>query len=467
MAWLENLYLAAAVILLFGAAVFVHEWGHYWVARQRRMEVLGFSIGFGPKIFGWRDRHGVDWAVRWIPAGGFVKLPQMLTSEMIEGPAGTPVAPASPVSRILVALAGPVMNLVFAVAIGSVIWLVGLPVPVNPSIVGYVEPGSPEAVAGVREGDRILAVEGRPVRSWEDVQQITALAPTNRVAVELERQQARQTVILEARVNPQIGLKLLNLYPRDHPVVNRVLPDSAAAASGIQPGDQFVTFAGVPVVGQAQLVGLIQKRPGQASEVELVREGRPLRLTVTPRLDPEARVGRIGVEIGGNTRITYTVERPGPTPWSQISRDLGIMRDTVVALVNSRRTGVGAKDMSGPVGILGMLAGEVRVDFRRALRFMVMLNLNLALLNLLPLPVLDGGHILMALYELVTRRRISYRLQEAATLSVAALLISFMLYVTFNDVTRRLPLIGSHLKQESVVEGTPERPPAIRPVSPR
>lgn len=467
MAWIENLYLAAAVVLLFGAAVFVHEWGHYWMARRRKMEVLGFSIGFGPKIFGWKDRHGVDWAVRWIPAGGFVKLPQMLTSEMIEGPGGSSMAPASPASRILVALAGPVMNLAFAVAIGSVIWLVGLPVPVNPSIVGYVEPGSPEAVAGVQEGDRILTIEGRPVRSWEDVQQITALAPTNRVAVELERDQTRRTVVLEAQVNPQIGLKLLNLYPRDHPVVNRVLADSAAAAAGIQAGDQFVTFAGVPVVGQAQLVNLIQKRPGQASEVELVRQGQPLKLTVVPRMDPEAKVGRIGVEIGGSTKITYTVERPGPTPWAQISRDLGIMRDTVVALVNSKRTGVGAKDMSGPVGILGMLAGEVRVDYRRALRFMVMLNLNLAILNLLPLPVLDGGHILMALYELVTRRRISYRIQEAATLSFAVLLISFMLYVTFNDVTRRLPLIGSHLKQESVVETGPQQKPALNPVPAR
>ena len=138
------LYVIAAVILLFGAAVFVHEYGHFWMARRLKMKVDGFAIGFGPKVYSW-VRDGVEYSVRWIPAGGFVRLPQMVTSEALEGASEQQVPPAPPLHKILVAVAGPAMNMVFAVAIAVVIYLVGLPVPVNPPIVGYVEPGSEEA----------------------------------------------------------------------------------------------------------------------------------------------------------------------------------------------------------------------------------------------------------------------------------------------------------------------------------
>ncbi len=180
---LHKLYVVLVVLVFFGASVFVHEYGHYIMAKFRKMIVLGFSIGFGPKILGWRDRSGVDWAIRWIPAGGFVKLPQMITSEAIEGAADSSVPHASPVSRILVAIAGPVMNVAFAFLIATVVWRVGLPVAVNPSIIGYVEPGSDEANMGIREGDRILKVDGKQVRDWQDVQKFTVLARTNVIPV--------------------------------------------------------------------------------------------------------------------------------------------------------------------------------------------------------------------------------------------------------------------------------------------
>ncbi len=464
MQWLEWIYIAGAMVFLFGAAVFVHEWGHYWMARRRGFKVEGFSIGFGPKMFGWTDRHGVEWAVRWIPAGGFVKLPQMLTSELIEGEGDKSLPRTSPVSRILVSLAGPAMNVVFAFAIATLIWRVGLPVAVNPALVGYVEPGSPEMELGVQEGDRIVRVDGRDVRSWEDVQQYTALALTNVVPVELERDGARFTRHLPATVHPDLGLKLLNLAPLDHPVAAEVQPGSAAEAAGLRAGDQFVSFAGIPVLGQAQLVSLIRKRPDTPGEFEILRDGQTVRLQVTPVVDPADGVARIGVLLTGSTRTTYQVQRPGPTPAEQFGRVFTMMRDTFGALLHPRQSGVSVKDVSGPVGILGLLAGELRVDYRRALNFMVLLNLNLAVLNLLPIPVLDGGHILMAMYELVTRRKVSARFQEVATLGCAMLLLSFMVYVTFHDVTRRLPLLGSYLRHETVV--TPAEPVPVRPEAP-
>src|SRR5438445_6526539 len=156
---LNAAYVIVAVVLLFGAAVFVHEFGHYWMARRRGMKVEAFAIGFGPKIYSW-VRDGIEYSLRWIPAGGYVKLPQMITSETLEGKsaAAEKLPPASPVSKILVAVAGPAMNIVFAFVIAAVIYVVGLPVPVNPSIIGYVEPNSPEAKMGIQPGDKVVEV---------------------------------------------------------------------------------------------------------------------------------------------------------------------------------------------------------------------------------------------------------------------------------------------------------------------
>ena len=452
-------YVVLAVLVFFGASVFVHEYGHFWMARLRRMVVLGFSIGFGPKIFGWMDRHGVEWAVRWIPAGGFVKLPQMLTSETIEGAADPAVPPASPVSRIWVALAGPVMNILFALAIASVIWLVGLPVPVNPPIIGYVEPDSAEARLGIREGDRMIRVDGKLVRRWQDVQRFTVLARSQNIAVEIARGDSVSNYVLTAVVNPTFGLKLLNLDPKDHPVIMDLAPSGAAQEAGMAVNDQFISFGGVPVVGQSQLVDLIRTQSGKMAQIEVQRANQRMTFTVTPRVDPTSGVARIGVTIAPSRVLTYQLQRPGPTPWEQVSGVLVQMGELVGALAHSKETGVSAKDMSGPVGIFGKLAADVNADIRLALSFLVMLNVNLAIINLLPIPVLDGGHITMALYEIITRRRVAPRFQEIATSAFAVLLLSFMAYVSFFDVVKRGPLFRAMFRQETVIEA-PSQPTA-------
>jgi regulator of sigma E protease len=166
---LTYILVGVAVVLMFGASIFVHELGHFLMALWRGMRVEAFAIGLGPKIWS-QVRNGMDYSFRWIPAGGFVRLPQMFTSETLEGAAkNEEVPPAPPGSKILVAFAGPAMNVVFAFLVATVIYFVGLPVQVDPSIVGYVEPDSPEAKLGIQQGDRIVAVDGKRVNSWQDV----------------------------------------------------------------------------------------------------------------------------------------------------------------------------------------------------------------------------------------------------------------------------------------------------------
>lgn len=461
------IYVVAAVVLMFGASVFVHELGHFLVARRRGMKVEAFAIGFGPRIWS-RVRDGIEYSVRWIPAGGFVRLPQMITSETLEGgskPGAAPLPPAPPLSKILVAFAGPLMNVLFAFLVAAVVYFTGLPVPVNPALVGPVAPDSPEYAAGVRPGDRIVAINGKAVDSWEDVFETVMFARTNGFAVTLERQGRRETVTLTAGINPTLGLKMLNLEPQDHPVVRGVLPGSAAEAVGLQPGDVVVAFAGVPIAGREQFIKLIQQRPGEATELVLKRGEREVTLTITPRINPATGKGFIGAEIGGSERVVYQVRRPGPTPWENFREVWERTIGTIGALIHSKETGVGAKDLSGPVGIFAFLAAQVSIDYRLALNFLVLLNLNLAILNLLPIPVLDGGHILMALVEWVRGRPLSVKVVEYTTTGFAVLLLSFMLYVTFFDL-KRLPLFRLLFGRETQIQQVEPAPAPAAPPAP-
>jgi regulator of sigma E protease len=450
---LNVLYVAAAVVLLFGAAIFFHEFGHFWMARRRGLKVEAFAIGFGPKILGW-TRDGIDYSLRWIPAGGYVKLPQMMTSDALEGERANPteqLPPVSPFSKILVAFAGPFMNLAFAFVIATVIYFTGLPMAINPSIIGYVEPNSPEAKMGIQEGDRIVEVDGKKVNSWDTIQTATVFARTNIIPVVIEHEGVPKTYYLTAKVSDVIGLKVLNLDPRDHPVINEVKSGSPAQKAGLKKDDEIVSVAKVPVFGQQHFVELIRDRALQPTEIIVKRNGQRETFIVTPELNPANKKGLIGAVVSSSSAVKYQVQRPGPTPWAQIADVFEKTVGTFAALVHSKQTGVGAKDLSGPVGILGILAVYVNTDYRLALSFLVLLNVNLAMINLLPLPVLDGGHIAMSLIEWVRRRPLNVKFVEYATTVFAVLLISFMLYVTFFDI-KRFSLIKSLFNREMQIE---------------
>jgi regulator of sigma E protease len=458
---LNVIYVIAAVLILFGAAIFVHEYGHYWMARRRGLKIEGFAIGFGPKIVSWMH-DGVEWSWRWIPAGGFVALPQMVTAEAIEGKSKSdePLPPISPWSKILVAFAGPFMNVVFAFAIATLIYFVGLPVPVSPPIIGRVDPASPEARLGILEGDRVVLVDYKPIKSWEDIMEATILARTNVIPVVIERAGISNTFYLTAAVNEDIGLKVLNLDPREHPVVGAVDSGKPAAAAGLQSGDKILSVNGIPVPSKERMIEIISKATGKPCEIVFLRRGERKSVTVTPQYDPVNKRARIGIIFSAGT---YEVQHP--TPWVQVKDVFQKMLNTFSALFHSKQTGVKASDLSGPVGILSILAAQVNSDYRLALSFLVLLNVNLAFLNLLPLPVLDGGHILLAVIEKIRRRPMSVKFIEYATAVFAVALISFMLYVTFFDI-KRIPLFKAMFARGTQIEQTEkpaETPVPVRP----
>jgi len=458
------IYVSAAVVLLFGAAVFVHEWGHYFVARKRGLKVEAFAIGFGPKIFGWR-KDGIDYSWRLIPAGGFVRIPQMITSEALEGKhdGQEPLPPANPISKILVAVAGPFMNVVFAFAIASFIYFVGLPVIYDPSVVGYVDPTSTEGKLGIKEGDRIVMVAGKPTESWQDVTMATILANGTNIPVVMERDGKQLNYTLEAKMNPNVGGKFLNLDSKDHPQIE-LLNDGAGKRAGLQPKDVVVKFAGVNISGVKQLTNLIHERGGEPTEIEVERKGQRVKLMVTPA--GTKGTGLLNVNLGSASVMVYKVQKPGPKPWESLG---DVVHKTIATLdavfFRSKQTGVSIKDLSGPPGIFAMLAREVSLDYRLALNFLVLLNVNLAILNLLPVPVLDGGHIMMALLEKIMRRPLPVKLQEYATTGFAVLLIGFMLFVSFHDF-KRIPLFRTMFEQKTEIEQNPKaNSPVVDPNS--
>jgi len=449
---LTVIYVVVAVLVLFGAAIFIHEFGHFWVARKLGMKVEEFAIGFGPKIYSWK-RDGIEYSLRCIPAGGFVKLPQMVTSQALEGQSIENVPPAPPLHKILTAFAGPFMNVVFAFAIATIIYFVGLPIPVNPPVIGYVEPGSAEAKLGIHEGDIIKSVDGKKINSWQDVMVDTAVARSSLLPVVIEHDGKESSYQLQATMDNAVGLKMLNLDPRDHPQVVQVLSGTPAQKAGLQPKDVIFLFAGVPVASREQLIDLIRKRGGQATEMRVQRGSEKITLNVTPAMDPATKIGQIGVMLGSDSTQVYIVQRPGPTPWENVGGVFNQMFVLLSALLHSHETGVGAKDLTGPIGILSLLAACVKTDYRLALNFMVLLNVNLAVINLLPIPVLDGGHILMAIIEKIRRRPMSVKFMEYVTTAFAVMIISFFLYIGFLDI-KRWPLLHAMFNDKVQIEQT-------------
>ena len=530
------LYVVAVVFLLFGAAIFVHEFGHFWVALKRGLKVEEFAIGFGPII--WSKTHeGILYSIRAIPAGGFVKLPQMLTSEAIEGkPEGQtegnedsenedneppePVEelpPVSPLSKILVAFAGPLMNVIFAVLIAVFIWLVGIPKPINEPVVGYVGEQSEEYTIGARPGDRIMNVNDEPIETWQDVVYAVLDSEGETVAVQVQRGEEQRQFDLPAgtwsggirriRLDNQdllevmsfetpsllgdVGFKpgdvvlgvngqkaysqyqLLDLLMADVGQMKTVLvtrsdqevellfetPDVAgviveqvvtededglstpASKADVQAGDVIKSAAGVRVTSTRQLVDIIQAQDNKEFQLDLLRGDKGIQVSITPK---DNRLGvALKQDIGLVFKpepIRYSKELAHPSPAAQIGDVLDKIAITFKALGRGKESGVGAKDLSGPVGIFGMLAIQVNHDLRLALSFLVLLNINLAILNLLPVPVLDGGHILLSIIEWIRKEPVSVKIQEWATTAFAALLLCFFVYVTFADV-KRVPLL--------------------------
>ena len=444
------------VVMLFNFMIFVHELGHFFAARWRGLYVDRFQIWFGRPI--WKKTiNGVQWGLGWIPAGGFVSLPQMAPMEAIEGSVELPkdLKPVKPLDKIIVAAAGPVASFLLAVLFGVAVWLVGKPdFEMGVTTVGFVAPDSPAAQAGILPGDKIVKVDGRPVTKWagnmEGVRELIMLGEKDKVTFTIQRPGTPGELdiacgfrIPETEWWQRSGMRQVGLMQAIPCVVGEVLPNSPAAQAGLKVGDSITAVNGVHVWNPSALDVPLKK--GEPLMLDVTgKDGAVRQVTVQGRLPENWHNSQDGSLLKGAQPIlgvVWDLSAVGrdvtvhPTPWAQIRQSLKWMGDTLAKVV-APGSNVGVEHLSGPVGIANQFYRMFSLDegWKLALWFSVVLNVNLAILNILPLPVVDGGHVVMNTIELIFRRPLNVKVLEFVQFGFVFLLMGFFLFVTFKDV---------------------------------
>ena len=422
-----------AFLFVLGVLVFVHELGHFLAARRIGVRVVTFSLGFGPKLLKFR-RGDTEYCVSAIPLGGYVKM----AGETPDDPrTGSPDEFMSKTKweRFQVLIMGPVMNIVLAVVVMAVVLAQGAEVPVyqdQPPVVGAVESGSPAEQAGIQGGDLIVDVAGRAVDTWEDLFLAIGTRPDRDVALTLRR--AGQTRSVTVRPVPETRYEIgtIGVLPDINPIVASVIAGEPAERAGLLAGDLVLAVDGEPMVTRTQLVDTISRNGGQEIELTIEREGRERLIRATPALRGDR--GLLGIYVTEPTR-SFT---PGPFEALQLSveRNIefsGLIFQTLGGLIVGETS---PRQLMGPVAIAQLSGESAEAGWIALFSLMASISLNLGLLNLLPIPVLDGGHILIIALEGVSRRDFSMAVKEKMLLAGFVLLMTLMVTVIYNDLTR-------------------------------
>ncbi len=440
------------VVFLFGLAIFIHEFGHFLAARWLGLQVDAFAIGFGPAL--WKRRvNGVEYKIGCIPCGGYVALPQLDPSgmEKVQGeqPAGGAAERELPDiaawKRIVVSVAGPLGNVVLAVILAYVIFFMpGVRTGVVDTRVGAVEEASEAWKAGLRAGDRILSVNGKKVETWTELEvENHMMGQSGRALFRIARDGAVREFEIPFKREPVFGIAMLDgVLPETACVVARVMPDWPAAACGLVTNDVIQTVGNVPVLGVTSFVSLIRKNGGSPVALGVRRGAERMTLQVTPRFDADAGCHRVGLEVrdGMEDVRAWMMYRD---PWKQLKWDSMSVVRVLQALVIPKEKGergAVAKSIGGPAMIFVRLYETVKGSMMDALGFLRMICVNLAILNLLPIPVLDGGHVLFALFEIVSRRKPHPKVVAVLVNACAILLIGLMALLFYRDIVREVRL---------------------------
>lgn len=424
-----------AFIFALGVIIFVHEAGHLLVAKAFRMRVLTFSLGFGKRLWG-RRRGETDYRISAVPLGGYVKLAGEDPDEEGHDPRDFPNRPRW--QRILVYLAGPAMNGVLAVLLVAGLFMVGVDVPALQSIpaeVGTVEAGSPGDAAGIRPGDRIVAIDARPVEQWKQVAFAIMTSVGRELAVEVERDGERLlfTVVPARLAEYEIGDA--GIYPRLLPRIAQLVAGAPAANAGLRVGDEVRAVDGRSLANAAELIAHIETRAGTPVRLEIVRGGAPLAITVVPAtVDGK---GRIGV-------LLSLQQRYGPArAFVESLRFNGeIARQSLVVVGKIFTREVKARSaLAGPIEIAAQSGQAARAGWKSLVYLMAVISTSIGLLNLFPIPVLDGGQIALLLVESALRRDLPDRVKERVNQTGLALIVLLMLTVLYFDLAKNLPAV--------------------------
>ena len=403
----SNIWSIFLIVIFFGGSIFVHELGHFLAARARGVHVEQFSIGFGPAIFSWRGKDGVEYRLGCLPLGGYVLLPQLADLSALEGKPKTDAEALPPVgylSKVIVFVAGAVFNVIFAFLLACVVWVVGQPENLETATtkIGYVSPSlelpdgskvvSPAAEAGLQVGDVVRAIDGSPVTNWGSLMQILVTGSGRdtdgkpKAVFTVERAGALKDIVVHPRLSGEDKNRRVGISPGYDLIAYKVAPGSAGDKAGVLPGDQIVSLGGKPEINAPVFFEDVVAEPTKPLPLVVLRGGKTVSLLLPPR---QGLHEGGGIDFTTGTRLTY------PSPFDQVAEKFSITFKTLWGLVNPH-SDIGLSKMSGPVGIVHIFRDAAELGIRAVLAITILININLAMINLLPVPVLDGGHILFA-----------------------------------------------------------------------
>ncbi len=418
-------------ILVLGILVFVHESGHYLAARHVGIRVLQFSIGFPPRLWG-RKVGDTEYLISWIPLGGYVRLEgQNIEDENPQDPHNW--AAKSVLQRFYVLVAGPAMNLILALVLMTVVYLVGVESPgyhQTPARIADVVEASAAAKAGLQPGDTITALGDVPTPTWDALFEELTRQAVGRPQVELKVRRGEREVQLGVASSIFGSDEPFGWRPHIPAEVGGFAPGAPAAAAGLQSGDLILSIDGRPVTAWGDIPALVQQAADKPMALLILRNGVQQTITVQAARDGTAERWLIGIS------PPISVQRYGPVDAVVMGAErIGQMTAGTVAFLGQLVTGNGSLDsLGGPVRIGSVLGDAARTSFTSLLFLMAFISLQLGILNLLPIPALDGGHIVMLGAELLRGHPLSARLRERAQFIGFSLLMLLILFVTYNDI---------------------------------
>jgi regulator of sigma E protease len=440
-------------LVVLTVLVFIHELGHFAVARWCGVRVEVFSIGFGPELFGFTDRTGTRWKFSWLPLGGYVRMFGQ-DDNAIEGESARPLSDAeravsfkdkSVGQRMAIVVAGPAANFLFAIVVLALVYLF-IGKPFTDPVVGVVTPGTAAADAGLQTRDRILSMNGSPVEEFGDIEVIVQLNLEHPLAITLDRAGKQLEVTAHPKVvktkdlfGNSVQMAQLGIAPHMEPVIGEVVSGSAADAAGLRPGDRILVLNGTPVTDFGQVVTTVRQNVDQPLAMTVGRSGQQVQLTARPAMvevKDEAgntiRMPRLGIA----AEASQSRVKVGPVD-ATVAAGREVYSQSVVMLTGLWQMVTGARsadDIGGVLRIAKMSGDVAQIGIVSLILFSVMLSINLGLINLFPVPMLDGGHLVYYAVEAVRGKPLGQKVQEFGLKVGLALVLSLMLFATWNDL---------------------------------
>jgi regulator of sigma E protease len=415
--------------------ILIHELGHYWAALSVGIKVETFSFGFGPRLFGFR-RGETDFRVSAIPFGGYVRMTgEQPGDEKAADPRSFQAK--SRWQRAIVVFAGPLMNILLALAIVTGVYMYAFPKEIDSTdpVISSIASGSPAAKAGLEPGDRILQIDGQNDPTWQDVLTKEAFHANHPLQMVVDRKGQKMSVTVTPRMDPKLGIGTAGWIGDPDVQLEEIVKGSPAEAAGLRVGDLLISINQEPVASPATTKQVVANSGGKPVEIMLLRSGRVMKLAVTPGPTGDSKFPyHIGVGLKRRGEIVKLALGPAFVESARFNfRSAGMIFEALRGIVERR---VSPKTLEGPIGMARMSGEAAHEGPLSFLGLMAIVSLNLAIFNLLPIPILDGGMLLMLFVEMLIQRDMSTQVKETVFKLGFVFLMMIVVFVIYNDISK-------------------------------